>query len=139
VTRRPSVRRRTCCSLSARPPGRISWLGPCWPSSSIGRPPSLPDIPTIGQGSAMRYAAALSALLLLAAIFAAGGAGAQRSGSEFATIGDTRDVLALALRQQQLAQRRAEQLEAAASSATEQVEQTRAEAAALASRLQETE
>ena len=87
----------------------------------------------------MRYAAALCALLVLAAMFAAGGAGAQRSGNDFATIGDTRDALALALRQQQLAQRRAEQLEAAASSATEQVEQTRAEAAALASRLQETE
>ena len=87
----------------------------------------------------MRYAAALCALLVLAAMFAAGGAGAQRSGSDFATISDTRDALALALRQQRLAQRRAEQLEAAASSATEQVEQTRAEAAALASRLQETE
>ena len=87
----------------------------------------------------MRYALALSALLLFAVAFAAGGAGAQRSGSEFATIGDTRDALTLALSQQRLAQRRAEQLEAAAASATEQVEQTRAEAAALASRLQETE
>ena len=87
----------------------------------------------------MRYAVALSALLLLAAVFAAGGAGAQRSGSEFATVGDTRDALTLALSQQRLAQRRAEQLEASAASATEQVEKTRAEAAALASRLQETE
>lgn len=87
----------------------------------------------------MRYAAALAALLLLAAVIAAGSAGAQRGAGDFATVGDTRDALALALRQQQLAQRRAEQLETVAASATEQVEQTRAEAAALASRLQETE
>src|SRR5690554_2730994 len=134
-----SGRKPTCCWHSGRPPGRISWRGPCWPNSFTARSRSLPAIPIIGQDRAMRYAAALAALLLLAAVIAAGSAGAQRGAGDFATVGDTRDALALALRQQQLAQRRAEQLETVAASATEQVEQTRAEAAALASRLQETE
>ena len=80
---RRARRAPTCCSRSARRPGRTCWPARCCSSSCSARPASLPAIPIIGQDSA-RDARALPCSPLVAALLLGGAslaavAGAQRA------------------------------------------------------------
>src|SRR5690606_7282220 len=128
----PRAPRPTCCSPSARRPGRTCWCARCWPSNCGAPPASLRTIPIIAQADDMMRRILLS-LLAVAAVAAGGLAFAQTRG------GDEARALATAKREAEEAMLRSRQLEREAAAATSEAARARAEAAALAARIEASE
>src|SRR6185295_2516289 len=113
---------RTCCSPSARRPGRICSPARCSPSNCSARRASLPTIPIIAKVRAMR---ALVPLTVIALLLAAAGAAQGTRGNDM-------EALALAKQEAAAAAQRYQALDREARRATNDADRARAAGAALA-------
>src|SRR6218665_3393022 len=127
----PSGRRRTCCSPSARRPGRTSSPGRCSPSNCSARRACLRTTPIIGKDSDMRW-------FLLASLAAMAGAGtfavasAQDARSDAAALQQART-------EAEQANRRVQQLQADSRRATSEADRARIASEALAAQIEAAE